>query len=98
MIRLKHWMTKRAMSHLLRINHDITNTPRSQTTSTMNFLEWISILFGWVYTICWSASFYPQVLLNFSRKTTSGTTVDFPLLNVLGAPTSPTLPNSLQPC
>lgn len=51
----------------------------------MAFLPFLSAVFGWVYTFCWSASFYPQPLLNFSRRSTSGTTVDFPLINVLGA-------------
>ncbi|KAI0405213.1 PQ loop repeat-domain-containing protein [Xylaria palmicola] len=50
----------------------------------MIFLEFVSALFGWVYTICWSLSFYPQAILNFKRKSTGGTTVDFPFLNVLG--------------
>ena len=50
----------------------------------MQFLEWLSLLFGWVYTTCWSLSFYPQPLLNYRRKTTSGTTIDFPLTNCLG--------------
>ncbi|KAI2633914.1 cystinosin [Xylaria nigripes] len=50
----------------------------------MDFLEALSILFGWVYTICWSLSFYPQAILNFRRKSTAGTTVDFPFLNALG--------------
>ncbi|KAJ8119215.1 hypothetical protein ONZ43_g3793 [Nemania bipapillata] len=50
----------------------------------MNFLEFLSSLFGWVYTICWSLSFYPQAILNFKRKSTGGTTVDFPFINVLG--------------
>ncbi|KAJ6438614.1 cystinosin [Purpureocillium lavendulum] len=55
------------------------------TTTTMaGFLAFLSALFGWVYTLCWSASFYPQPLLNWRRRSTSGTTVDFPLLNVLG--------------
>ncbi|KAK0392419.1 hypothetical protein NLU13_1914 [Sarocladium strictum] len=49
-----------------------------------SFLSFLSALFGWVYTLAWSASFYPQPLLNFSRQSTSGTTVDFPLINVLG--------------
>lgn len=48
------------------------------------FLPALSALFGWVYTFCWSASFYPQPLLNFRRRSTSGTTVDFPLINCLG--------------
>ncbi|KAM4056080.1 PQ loop repeat domain-containing protein [Hirsutella rhossiliensis] len=49
-----------------------------------SFLAFLSALFGWVYTFCWSASFYPQPLLNFRRRSTSGTTVDFPFINVLG--------------
>lgn len=32
----------------------------------------------------WSASFYPQPLLNWRRKSTEGLTVDFPALNVVG--------------
>ncbi|UNI19069.1 hypothetical protein JDV02_005286 [Purpureocillium takamizusanense] len=50
----------------------------------VGFLPFLSALFGWVYTLCWSASFYPQPLLNWRRRTTSGTTVDFPFLNVVG--------------
>ncbi|KAK4192924.1 hypothetical protein QBC35DRAFT_159592 [Podospora australis] len=50
----------------------------------MTFLEFMSALFGWIYFICWSLSFYPQSMLNFSRKSTSGSTVDFPFINCLG--------------
>lgn len=32
----------------------------------------------------WSASFYPQPILNWQRRSTKGLTVDFPALNVLG--------------
>ncbi|KAE8447253.1 hypothetical protein EG329_010947 [Mollisiaceae sp. DMI_Dod_QoI] len=49
-----------------------------------SLLEAVSELFGWVYTICWSLSFYPQPLLNFRRRSTTGTTIDFPAINVLG--------------
>jgi cystinosin len=48
------------------------------------YLESISRLIGWVYMICWSLSFYPQPILNFRRRSTSGTTIDFPAINVLG--------------
>ncbi|KAF4585542.1 lysosomal cystine transporter [Ophiocordyceps camponoti-floridani] len=48
------------------------------------FLRGVSGLFGWVYTGAWSASFYAQPVLNFRRGATSGSTVDFPFLNVLG--------------
>lgn len=50
----------------------------------VGFLQVLSGLFGWIYTLCWSLSFYPQPILNFRRKSTSGTTVDFPLINCLG--------------
>lgn len=48
------------------------------------FLEIVSFLFGWIYTFCWSASFYPQPIHNFRRGSTRGTTIDFPAVNVLG--------------
>ncbi|KAF7550916.1 hypothetical protein G7046_g7865 [Stylonectria norvegica] len=50
----------------------------------VNLLALLSALFGWVYFLAWSASFYPQALLNWRRRSTSGTTVDFPFINVLG--------------
>lgn len=50
----------------------------------VSFLTFLSALFGWVYFLAWGASFYPQAMLNWSRRTTSGTTVDFPFINVLG--------------
>jgi cystinosin len=49
-----------------------------------SFPELVSKLFGWIYTFCWSLSFYPQPILNFQRRSTSGTTIDFPAINVLG--------------
>ncbi|KAF4331530.1 lysosomal cystine transporter [Fusarium beomiforme] len=47
------------------------------------FLTFLSGLFGWIYFLAWSASFYPQPLLNWRRRSTSGTTIDFPFINVL---------------
>lgn len=49
-----------------------------------SFFEAVSLLFGWVYTLSWSLSFYPQPILNYRRKSTSGTTIDFPAINILG--------------
>ncbi|KAK3373928.1 PQ loop repeat-domain-containing protein [Lasiosphaeria ovina] len=48
------------------------------------FLKLLSATFGWLYFIAWSLSFYGQPSLNFGRRSTSGTTVDFPLINSLG--------------
>lgn len=50
----------------------------------LSFLSFLSGLFGWVYTLAWSLSFYPQPLLNLRKGSTSGTTIDFPALNLLG--------------
>ena len=34
--------------------------------------------------LCWSASFYPQPIHNFQRRSTAGLAIDFPTINVLG--------------
>lgn len=34
--------------------------------------------------LCWSASFYPQPILNYHRRSTHGLAIDFPTINVLG--------------
>ncbi|KAI9824489.1 MAG: hypothetical protein M1826_007352 [Phylliscum demangeonii] len=34
--------------------------------------------------LCWSASFYPQPVLNWRRRSTTGTNIDFPTINILG--------------
>mmetsp|Transcript_17142 Transcript_17142/g.24235 ORF Transcript_17142/g.24235 Transcript_17142/m.24235 type:complete len:400 (-) Transcript_17142:343-1542(-) len=39
---------------------------------------------GYTYALCWSVSFYPQILTNYRRKSTSGLSTDFSVLNVLG--------------
>ncbi|KIV97501.1 hypothetical protein PV10_01251 [Exophiala mesophila] len=44
----------------------------------------ISRLLGWIYVFSWSASFYPQPILNWKRRSTQGFGIDFPTLNILG--------------
>lgn len=44
----------------------------------------LSSCLGYTYFLCWSISFYPQVLTNFRRRTTIGLSADFAALNVLG--------------
>eukprot|EP00567_Pseudictyota_dubia_P008595 CAMPEP_0197443548 /NCGR_PEP_ID=MMETSP1175-20131217/9260_1 /TAXON_ID=1003142 /ORGANISM="Triceratium dubium, Strain CCMP147" /LENGTH=420 /DNA_ID=CAMNT_0042974195 /DNA_START=1605 /DNA_END=2867 /DNA_ORIENTATION=- len=44
----------------------------------------ISSIVGYTYFICWSISFYPQVILNYKRKSTAGLSNDFSVLNVAG--------------
>lgn len=47
-------------------------------------IKTLSSIIGWTYMLCWTASFYPQVLLNIRRRTTVGFSIDFALLNILG--------------
>jgi uncharacterized protein with PQ loop repeat len=44
----------------------------------------ISSCLGYTYFLVWSFSFYPQVLSNYRRKTTTGLSVDFCSLNLTG--------------
>ncbi|XP_050230948.1 cystinosin homolog [Mercurialis annua] len=39
-------------------------------------------IFGWVAFVSWSISFYPQVILNFRRKSVVGLNFDFVVLNL----------------
>ncbi|VDK83792.1 unnamed protein product [Litomosoides sigmodontis] len=42
------------------------------------------IVTGWIYFVAWSISFYPQIILNFVRKSVVGLNFDFLLLNIVG--------------
>ncbi|KAF9112641.1 hypothetical protein BGX27_003029 [Mortierella sp. AM989] len=48
------------------------------------FGSFVSYIIGWVYFIAWSASFYPQAILNYRRKSVQGLSMDFIYLNVIG--------------
>ncbi|KAK6013754.1 PQ loop repeat protein [Ostertagia ostertagi] len=37
-----------------------------------------------MYFVAWSLSFYPQIFLNFRRKSVTGLNFDFLLLNIIG--------------
>jgi cystinosin len=43
-----------------------------------------SAVLGWTYFVCWSGSFYPQLFMNYRRKSVAGLSLDFQLLNMLG--------------
>lgn len=55
-----------------------------QKPDSLSLLRTLSSLLGVLYTLSWSLSFYPQVLLNIRRRSTTGTTPSFPILNILG--------------
>ena len=44
----------------------------------------VSSAIGYTYFLSWSVSFYPQVISNFTRKSTQGLSTDFCALNVIG--------------
>ncbi|KAL1917645.1 uncharacterized protein VTP21DRAFT_4038 [Calcarisporiella thermophila] len=46
--------------------------------------EIISQVIGWIYFLAWTISFYPQLILNFRRKSVSGLSLDFLWLNLWG--------------
>jgi len=43
-----------------------------------------STVVGWLYFLAWSASFYPQVFLNWKRKSVVGLSMDYLTYNILG--------------
>lgn len=45
---------------------------------------YISATIGWVYFAAWSISFYPQIIVNFKRKSVVGLSFDFLALNQVG--------------
>jgi cystinosin len=47
-------------------------------------MEILSVIIGYTYFLCWSVSFYPQLILNYQRKNTTGLSPDFSILNVVG--------------
>lgn len=44
----------------------------------------ISAIVGWVYFLAWSVSFYPQIYINYKRKSVVGLNFDFLSLNIVG--------------
>ncbi|GER33303.1 PQ-loop repeat family protein [Striga asiatica] len=40
-------------------------------------------VFGWVAFVSWSICFYPQILLNYRRKSVAGLNLDYALLNMV---------------
>ncbi|KAJ3172604.1 hypothetical protein HDU88_005933 [Geranomyces variabilis] len=44
----------------------------------------VSPVIGWAYFVAWSLSFYPQIVLNWRRKSINGLSLDFLYLNLFG--------------
>lgn len=54
------------------------------TINKIPVLDKISFVIGWSYFVIWSISFYPQVYINFKRKSVVGLNFDYLALNLLG--------------
>ena len=44
----------------------------------------ISSLLGWISFFLWSASFYPQCIVNYNTKSVAGFSVEFAMMNPVG--------------
>ena len=49
-----------------------------------NYLDILSQIFGWIYILSWGTSYYPQIYLNYKRKSVIGLNFDFVALNIVG--------------
>ncbi|KAK4875902.1 hypothetical protein RN001_012324 [Aquatica leii] len=47
-------------------------------------LSVFSQVVGWIYIIFWGTAYYPQIYLNFKRKSVVGLNFDFVALNIIG--------------
>ncbi|XP_011260905.1 cystinosin homolog isoform X1 [Camponotus floridanus] len=54
------------------------------TIEKSDVLYHISAVVGWIYFLAWSVSFYPQIYINYKRKSVVGLNFDFLSLNVVG--------------
>lgn len=50
----------------------------------MSFLQGLSDTFGWIYFLAWSISFYPQIILNYRRKSVTGLSFEYQAYNITG--------------
>ena len=56
--------------------------PKDESLGPM--YRYVSSTIGYIYFACWSVSFWPQVILNFKRKSTAGLSNEFSVLNLFG--------------
>nr|CAD7573703.1 unnamed protein product [Timema californicum] len=65
-------------------NYDNTDTFLRVTSLHDNAIALISVIVGWIYFAAWSVSFYPQIYVNWRRKSVVGLNFDFLALNIVG--------------
>lgn len=64
--------------------HSVNQIFLRVTVAISTALIYVSEVVGWVYFAAWSVSFYPQVWVNYKRKSVVGLNFDFLALNLLG--------------
>lgn len=67
--------------------NDITDFSQAFVRVTIeksDVLYHISAVVGWIYFLAWSVSFYPQIYINYKRKSVVGLNFDYLSLNVVG--------------
>ncbi|XP_045054897.2 cystinosin isoform X1 [Desmodus rotundus] len=66
-------------------NHSNQTGPRIRfLVIHSNLINIINQVIGWIYFAAWSVSFYPQVIMNWRRKSVVGLSFDFVTLNLTG--------------
>ncbi|XP_006761551.2 PREDICTED: cystinosin isoform X1 [Myotis davidii] len=66
-------------------NHSSQTGPRIRfLVIRSNVVSVINQVVGWIYFAAWSISFYPQVIMNWRRKSVVGLSFDFVTLNLTG--------------
>ncbi|XP_040279279.1 cystinosin [Bufo bufo] len=69
----------------LHSNNSHHNSPRIRFLVIHSLaLQVIEQIIGWIYFFAWSVSFYPQVFVNWRRKSVVGLSFDFLALNLTG--------------
>lgn len=66
-------------------NHSNQTGPRIRfLVIRSNAISIVNQVIGWIYFVAWSISFYPQVIMNWRRKSVIGLSFDFVALNLTG--------------
>jgi len=71
---------------LIKLLTNCTNETQFHEVSVYkaDYLNTISVIVGWIYFLAWSISFYPQVWINYKRRSVVGLNFDFVCLNLMG--------------
>ena len=62
----------------------LAKTYLTLNTFHVSWLQAFSDVIGWIYFSAWTISFWPQVFLNFYRKSVVGLNFDFLTYNIIG--------------